>query len=89
MSSYTLRLLFGVDEVGPWASLDCSAEGCEVHEAVRPAEAWCRDDELVGVLFDFAEGGGWTFGSGAWCPVHGSPVVGPVTSSDRLAQLAD
>ena len=70
MSAFRLGLLFGVDEAGPWAALDCSAEGCEVHESVRPFESFERYDETICALFEFAQRDGWLFAGGAWCPMH-------------------
>lgn len=74
MNTYRLGFEFGFDGSGPWGTLGCSHEECGAHEAVRPM--WSedrptyREDELLGVLLDFAEDDGWIIEHGAWCPAH-------------------
>jgi hypothetical protein len=73
--TYTYRAEFGFDGQGPWATLGCSEEGCEAHQACRPL--WndgdgtaTTDVDLFGALWDFAEQDGWEMNAGAWCPEH-------------------
>jgi len=74
LNTWTYELTFGFDGRGPWATLGCSEPGCGSHQAVRPLDdadgMLFREDELVPVLFDFAERAGWEFGHGAFCSEH-------------------